>query len=53
MTAQDLPVRDPAQAVVWAEVKAKVKVEAEWVDHSPRGRAASVFARSAAKEFRT
>ena len=42
---QALQARDAAQAVVWDEVKAKVK--AEWVDRSLRGRVEVVYARNA------
>ena len=34
---QGLAARVPVQAGVWVEVE--VKVEAEWVDHLPQGRA--------------
>ena len=34
---QGLPVRVPAQAGVWVEVRARV--EAEWADHLQQGRA--------------
>ena len=50
---QDLPARGPAQAVVWVETKVKVKVEAEWMDHLPQGRADNASVHSAAKESRT
>jgi len=42
---QGLPARIPAQAAVWVEVKARV--EAEWADHFPQGRAEVVYARTA------
>jgi hypothetical protein len=44
---QALQARDAAQAVVWDEVKVKVKAEAEWVDRTPQGRAEIVYARNA------
>ena len=53
VTVQGLPVRVPAQAVVWVEAKAKVKVEAEWVDHLRLDRAEVVSVRSVAKKCRT
>jgi len=42
---QDLPVRDPAQDVVWAEVRARVEVG--WVVHLQQGRAEIVSAQAA------
>ena len=53
MTVQDLLVRGLAQAVVWVEAKAKVKVEVEWVDPLQQGRADSVFARNVDRRFHT
>ena len=44
---QALAAKAAAQAVVWDEAKAKVKVEAEWVDRSPQDRAEVVYARTA------
>ena len=45
MTVQALPVKDPAQAVVWGKVRARV--EAEWVGHLQQGRAEIVSVRTA------
>jgi len=42
---QGLRARDPAQAAVWA--KARVKVEAEWVDLLQQGRAEIVSVQTA------
>jgi hypothetical protein len=43
--ALQVQARDAVQAVVWDEGKARV--EAEWVDRSPQGRAEVVYARNA------
>ena len=50
---QDLPVRVPELVVLWVEAKVKAKVEAEWVDPLPQGRADNASVHSAAKECRT
>jgi hypothetical protein len=42
---QGLQAKDVAQAAAWDEGKAKVEVE--WVDRSPQGRAEVVYARTA------
>ena len=42
---QVLPVRDPEQDVVWAEVR--VRVEAGWVVHLQQGRAEIVSVQAA------
>ena len=42
---QGLRARVPAQAGVWVEAKAKV--EAEWADHLPQGRAEVVSVQTA------
>jgi hypothetical protein len=45
VTVQGLLVKGLAQDVVWAEAKARV--EAEWVDRLPQGRAEAVYVRNA------
>ena len=45
MTVQGLQVRGPAQVGVWLEAKARV--EAEWADHLPQGRAEVVSVQTA------
>jgi hypothetical protein len=42
---QGLRAKGPAQAGVWVEAKAKV--EAEWADHLPQGRAEIAYVRAA------
>ena len=44
---QGLRARVPAQAGVWVEAKAKVKVEAGWADHLRQGRAVVAFVQTA------
>jgi hypothetical protein len=46
---QGLRVKVRAQVEVWAEAKAKV--EAEWADHLPQGRAGIVSARTAEQQL--
>ena len=45
---QGQAARVPAQAGVWVEVRAKV--EAEWADHLPQGRAEVASARTAEQQ---
>ena len=46
---QGLPVKDPAQDVVWD--KARARVEAGWADHLQQGRAEVVSARTAEQQL--
>jgi len=46
---QDLAVRGPAQAGVWAEARAKV--EAEWADRLQQGRAETVSVRNVEQQL--
>ena len=45
VTVQVLPVKGPAQGVVWVEARAKV--EAEWAGHLQQGRAEVVSVQTA------
>jgi hypothetical protein len=46
---QGLRAKGAAQAAGWGEGKAKV--EAEWVDHSPRDRVVIAYARAVARQL--
>jgi hypothetical protein len=48
---QDRPVRDAAVVEVWDEVRDKV--EAEWEDRLPQGRAEIAYAQNMATRFLT
>jgi len=47
---QDLQARVPGQAGVWDAVKAKARVEAEWVDLTPQARAEIAYAQNAEQQ---
>ena len=51
MTVQGLAARVPVAAGVWAEARAKVKVE--WADHLPQGPAEIAYVRTAIIQNRT
>ena len=46
---QDLPVRDPARAEVWAETADAA--EAEWADHLPQARVVIAYVQTAEQQL--